>query len=105
MNGSLYATLLYLVSCQQDGLHYSALGTGIRLIVITGAATAVTIPVGRVSAHVPARWLIGPGLGLLGPGKRRNGAPARCSGPHDRSGLKASRSVSASSCGSATAGK
>ena len=68
MNGSLYAILLYLVSYLQDGLHYSALGTGVRLIVITGAATAVTIPAGRVSAHVPARWLIGPGLGLIGLG-------------------------------------
>ena len=68
MNGSLYAVLLYLVSYLQDGLRYSSLGTGVRLIVITGAATAVTIPAGRVSAHVPARWLIGPGLGLIGLG-------------------------------------
>lgn len=68
MNGSLYAVLLYLVSYLQDGLHYPALGTGVRLIVITGAATAVTIPAGRVSAHVPARWLIGPGVGLIGLG-------------------------------------
>jgi EmrB/QacA subfamily drug resistance transporter len=68
MNGSLYAILLYLVSYLQDGLHYSALGTGVRLIVITGAATAVTIPAGRLSARVPARWLIGPGLGLIGLG-------------------------------------
>jgi EmrB/QacA subfamily drug resistance transporter len=68
MNGSLYAVLLYLVSYLQDGLHYSALGTGLRLIVITAAATAVTIPAGRVSANVPARWLIGPGLVLIGLG-------------------------------------
>jgi EmrB/QacA subfamily drug resistance transporter len=68
MNGSLYAILLYLVSYLQDGLRYSSLGTGVRLIVITGAATAVTIPAGRVSARVPARWLIGPGLGLIGLG-------------------------------------
>src|ERR1700760_1183606 len=51
MNGSLYAVLLYLVSYLQDGLHYSALGTGLRLIVITGAATVVTIPAGRLSAR------------------------------------------------------
>jgi len=68
MNGSLYAILLYLVSYLQDGLHYSALGTGVRLIVITGAATAVTLPSGRMSAHVPARWLIGSGLSLIGLG-------------------------------------
>jgi len=68
MNGSLYAILLYLVIYLQDGLHYPALGTGIRLIVITGSATATTIPAGRLSAHVPVRWLIGPGLCLTGLG-------------------------------------
>jgi len=68
MNGSLYAILLYLVIYLQDGLHYSALGTGIRLIVITGSATATTIPAGRLSAHLPVRWLIGLGLGLTGLG-------------------------------------
>jgi len=68
MNGSLYAVLLYLVIYLQDGLHYSALGAGIRLIVITGSATATTIPAGRLSEHVPVRWLIGPGLGLTGLG-------------------------------------
>jgi EmrB/QacA subfamily drug resistance transporter len=68
MNGSLYAILLYLVTYLQDGLHYSALGTGIRLLVITGSATATTIPAGRLSAHMPVRWLIGLGLGLDGLG-------------------------------------
>jgi EmrB/QacA subfamily drug resistance transporter len=68
MNGSLYAILLYLVIYLQDGLHYSALGTGIRLIVITGSATATTIPAGRLSARMPVRWLIGLGLCLTGLG-------------------------------------
>jgi EmrB/QacA subfamily drug resistance transporter len=66
LNGSLYAILLYLVTYLQDGLHYSALGTGIRLIVITGAATATSIPAGRLSGHVPVRWLISLGLGFVG---------------------------------------
>jgi EmrB/QacA subfamily drug resistance transporter len=68
MNASLYAILLYLVLYLQDGLHYSALGTGVRLLVITGAAMATAIPAGRLSGHIPARWLIGPGLGLIGLG-------------------------------------
>jgi EmrB/QacA subfamily drug resistance transporter len=68
MNGSLYAILLYLVLYLQNGLHYSALGTGVRLLVITGAATVTTIPAGHLSEHVPIRWLIGPGLGLIGLG-------------------------------------
>jgi len=37
MNGSLYALLLYLVLYLQDDLRYSALGTGLRLLVMSGA--------------------------------------------------------------------
>src|SRR6202789_1042813 len=36
MNGSLYAMLLYLVLYLQDDLGYSALGTGLRLLVMSG---------------------------------------------------------------------
>ncbi|MGP7999826.1 MAG: MFS transporter [Streptosporangiaceae bacterium] len=68
MNGSLYAVLLYLVIYLQDILGYSALGAGLRVSVIT-LATAVTATVaGRLSEHVPVRWLIGPGLLLVGIG-------------------------------------
>jgi predicted MFS family arabinose efflux permease len=68
MNGSLYAILLYLVLYLQSGLHYSALGTGLRLLVITVAAMPTSILAGRLSQRVPVRWLIGPGLGLIGLG-------------------------------------
>jgi predicted MFS family arabinose efflux permease len=68
MNGSLYAILLYLVLYLQGGLHYSALGTGLRLVVITGGAMVTTIPAGRLSAYVPVRWLVGGGLGITGVG-------------------------------------
>ena len=39
MNGSLYAMLLYLVLYLQDDLGYSALATGLRLLLISGATT------------------------------------------------------------------
>jgi EmrB/QacA subfamily drug resistance transporter len=68
MNGSLYAMILYLVLYLQTGLHYSALGTGVRLIVITGGSMLTAIPAGRLSEKVPVRWLIGPGLMLVGVG-------------------------------------
>jgi predicted MFS family arabinose efflux permease len=68
MYGSLYAILLYLVLYLQNGLHYSALGTGLRLLVITVAAMATAILAGRLSQYVPVRWLIGLGLGLIGLG-------------------------------------
>jgi predicted MFS family arabinose efflux permease len=68
MNGSLYAILLYLVLYLQSGLHYSALGTGLRLLVVTVAAMSTSILAGRLSQRLPVRWLIGPGLGLIGLG-------------------------------------
>lgn len=68
MNGSLFAMFIYLVLYLQEVLGYSALGTGVRLAVITGATLFTAIPAGRLSAHVPVRWLIGPGLLLVGVG-------------------------------------
>jgi predicted MFS family arabinose efflux permease len=68
INGSLYAVLLYLVLYFQDALHYSALGSGWRLVVITGGSLLTALPAGRLSARVPVRWLIGPGLLITGIG-------------------------------------
>jgi EmrB/QacA subfamily drug resistance transporter len=68
MNGSLYAMFLYFVLYLQNGLHYSALATGVRLLVITGGSMLTSIPAGRLSERIPARWLIGPGLLLVGLG-------------------------------------
>ena len=68
MNGSLYAMLFYLVLYLQNALHDSPLGTGLRLVFITGGAMITALPAGRLSARVPVRWLIGPGLGLVGLG-------------------------------------
>jgi EmrB/QacA subfamily drug resistance transporter len=68
MNGSLFAMTLFLVLYLQDGLHLSALEAGVRLVLITGAMLVTAIPAGRLSARVPVRWLIGPGLLLVGAG-------------------------------------
>ena len=68
MNGSLFAVLLYIVLYLQNGLHYSALQTGVRLLVITGGSLLTAIPAGRLSEKVPVRWLIAPGLMLVGVG-------------------------------------
>ncbi|HUN30845.1 MAG TPA: MFS transporter [Trebonia sp.] len=68
MNGSLYAVLLYLVVYLQDILGFSALGAGLRLSVITLATLVTATLAGRLSEHVPVRWLIGPGLLLVGIG-------------------------------------
>jgi EmrB/QacA subfamily drug resistance transporter len=66
MNGSLFAMLVYLVLYLQDDLGYSALGAGIRIAIISGAMFVSATISGRLSSHVPIRWLIGPGLFLVG---------------------------------------
>jgi EmrB/QacA subfamily drug resistance transporter len=68
MNGSLFAMLLYLVLYLQDLLGYSALGTGVRLLIASGATFVAATVAGRLSEQVPLRWLIGPGLVLVGIG-------------------------------------
>jgi EmrB/QacA subfamily drug resistance transporter len=68
MNGSLYAMLLYLVIYLQDILGYSALGAGLRVSVITLATLLTATAAGRLSERMPVRWLIGPGLLLVGIG-------------------------------------
>src|SRR6201996_8632449 len=68
MNGSLYAVLLYLVIYLQDILGFSAQDAGLRLAIISAAQLVTAAIAGRISEHVPARWLIGPGLILVGIG-------------------------------------
>jgi len=68
MNGSLFAMLLYLVLYLQDALGFSASGTGVRLLIITAGMFVAATASGRVSSRVPVRWLIGPGLMLVGVG-------------------------------------
>jgi EmrB/QacA subfamily drug resistance transporter len=68
MNGSLYAILLYFVIYLQDVLGYSALGAGLRIAIISAAQLVTSVIAGRLSERVPTRWLIGPGLMLVGVG-------------------------------------
>jgi EmrB/QacA subfamily drug resistance transporter len=68
MNGSLFAMFLYLVLYLQDILGYSALDTGLRLLVSTGGTFVAAAISGRLSEHVPVRYLIAPGLALVGVG-------------------------------------
>ena len=63
-----FSMLLYLTLYLQDVLGYSAVGTGVRLLTISGAILVCAAIAGRLSAHVPVRLLIGPGLLLVGVG-------------------------------------
>ena len=68
INGALYAMLLYVAIYLQDDLGYSALQAGVRMLLISGLALVFATVSGRLSAHVPARWLVGPGLLVVGLG-------------------------------------
>jgi EmrB/QacA subfamily drug resistance transporter len=68
LSASIFAMLLYLVLYLQDILGYSALGTGLRLTVISGAIMITATIAGRLTSKVPVRLLIGPGLIIIGAG-------------------------------------
>jgi EmrB/QacA subfamily drug resistance transporter len=68
MNASLYGMFLYLVLYLQNVQHDSALQSGLRLAIITAGSLCTSMPAGRLSARMPVRWLIGPGLALVGIG-------------------------------------
>jgi EmrB/QacA subfamily drug resistance transporter len=68
MNGSLFSVLLYLVLYLQDLLGYSALGAGLRLLIMSGMLMVSATVAGRVSERMPVRLLIAPGLLLVGVG-------------------------------------
>ncbi len=63
-----FSVLLYLVLYLQDVLGYSALQTGLRLLVLSGGIMVVAGVAGRLTSKVPVRALIGPGLALAGAG-------------------------------------
>src|SRR5271166_1727941 len=66
LSASIFAMLLYLVLYLQDILGYSPLGTGVRLMYISGAVLVAAMVAGRLSSRVPVRLLIGPGLIIVG---------------------------------------
>jgi predicted MFS family arabinose efflux permease len=68
LSATIFALLLYVVLYVQDVLGYSALGTGSRLLVLSGGILLTSTIAGRLTSHVPVRMLIGPGLLLVGVG-------------------------------------
>ncbi|GGZ40110.1 MFS transporter [Streptomyces poonensis] len=68
MNASLFAMFIYLVFYLQNGLGYSAMATGARLLASSGCTLVAAMAAGRLLNRVPTRWLIGPGLVLVGIG-------------------------------------
>jgi EmrB/QacA subfamily drug resistance transporter len=68
VSAGIFSVLLYLVLYLQDVLGYSALQTGLRLLILSGGILLVSGIAGRLTSKVPVRVLIGPGLVLAGVG-------------------------------------
>ncbi len=68
INGSIFALFTYLILYMQDGLGLSAVATGVRFLILTGATFATAGVAGRLTSRVPIKWLIAPGFVLTGVG-------------------------------------
>ena len=68
VSASIFSVLLYLVLYLQDVLGFSALGTGVRAMLLSGGTLVTAGIAGRLSSRVPVRFLIGPGLIVIGVG-------------------------------------
>jgi len=68
VSASIFSLLTYLVIYVQNVLGYSAVDTGVRFLYLSGASFVAAAIAGRLTEHVPTRWLIGPGFLVLGVG-------------------------------------
>jgi EmrB/QacA subfamily drug resistance transporter len=68
VSASVFSLLTYLVIYVQNVLGYSAVATGVRFLFLSGASFVAAAIAGRLSEHVPVKWLIGPGFLVLGVG-------------------------------------
>ncbi len=68
ISASIFSVLLYLTLYLQDVLRYSAFQTGLRFLPLTIPIIFAAPVAGRLSGRVPARLLIGGGLGLIAVG-------------------------------------
>lgn len=68
ISASAFSVLTFIVLYFQNVLHFSAVGTGLRLLALTGAIFLTAGVAGRLTSKVPTRLLIGPGFALIGLG-------------------------------------
>ena len=68
LSAGLFALFLYLTLYMQDILRFSPLQSGLRFLVLSGAILLTSTAAGRATATVPIRFLIAPGLAMVGVG-------------------------------------
>jgi EmrB/QacA subfamily drug resistance transporter len=64
VSASIFSLLTYLIIYVQNVLGYSAVGSGVRFLFLSGMSFVAAIIAGRLTAHVPTKWLIAPGFFL-----------------------------------------
>jgi EmrB/QacA subfamily drug resistance transporter len=68
VNCSIFSLFTYLVIYMQNLLGLSAVQTGERFLLLTGAMFVTAALAGRLTNSVPIRWLITPGFVIVGVG-------------------------------------
>jgi EmrB/QacA subfamily drug resistance transporter len=66
--GGFFALFLYMTLYLQDVLRFSAFDTGLRFLTLSGGILLTSTIAGRLTARVPIRLLITPGLIVIGIG-------------------------------------
>jgi len=65
VSASMFAMFLYITLYLQNVLGLSPLQTGLRFLPITALGFLIAPVAGRLSAHMPPRWFLGGGVGLV----------------------------------------
>jgi EmrB/QacA subfamily drug resistance transporter len=68
LSAGFFSLFLYITLYLQDVLGYSAFQSGLRFLVLSGGILVISTVAGRLTAVVPVRLLIAPGLALVGVG-------------------------------------
>jgi EmrB/QacA subfamily drug resistance transporter len=62
VSASIFSLLTYLIIYVQNVLGFSAVEAGVRFLFLSGMSFVSAIVAGRLTSHVPTKWLIGPGF-------------------------------------------
>ena len=68
ISASIFAVFTYLVIYLQVVQGFDAIGTGLRFLFLSVASFFAAAIAGRLTSHVPAKWLIAPGFLVVGTG-------------------------------------
>ncbi len=68
ISAGIFAVIAYIVIYFQNLLHFSAVGSGLRLLALTGAIFVTSGVTGRLTSRVSARVMIAPGFVVIGAG-------------------------------------